>query len=75
MQPAIVTTYSGYKADEYPVRFRINDRDLEVIETEDRWYDPSFHYFRVFADDAERYVLRQNVDTGRWEAAQLRRDR
>jgi hypothetical protein len=72
MQPTLVETYSGYKADEYPVRFRIGEHKLEVMETEDRWYDPGFSYFRVFADDARRYILRQNVENGRWEVAQLR---
>jgi hypothetical protein len=32
-----VETYSGYKADERPVRVTIDGRAQEVAEVEDRW--------------------------------------
>jgi hypothetical protein len=46
---------------------------LEVIEIEDRWYEPGRSYFRVFADDANRYILRQEVGTGNWAWGAVRR--
>jgi len=52
-----VETYSGYRADERPLRFALNGRVYEVREVEDRWYSPRATYFRVLAEDDNRYVL------------------
>jgi hypothetical protein len=73
MYPARVETRSEYKADEYPRRFMMENSWLEVIEIEDRWYEPGRSYFRVFADDANRYILRQEVGTGNWAWGAVRR--
>lgn len=53
-----VESYSGYKADERPVRLHLGERTLEVVAVEDRWYSPSETYFRVLTGDGDRYVLR-----------------
>ena len=52
-----VETYSGHKADERPMRFRLGDRWLAVVDVVDRWYDPDVIYFRVRAEDGDLYVL------------------
>ena len=52
-----VETYSGYRADERPLRFVLKGRTYEVAEVEDRWYSPCASYFRVVAEDGNRYVL------------------
>ncbi|MFW5775501.1 MAG: hypothetical protein ACOCW2_04350 [Chitinivibrionales bacterium] len=67
-----VQTYSGYKADQYPTSFWIGGRKIDVIDIEDRWYDPSYNYFRVFADDARRYILRMHTRQKRWEVMSVR---
>jgi len=54
-----VDTYSGYKADERPVRITIDGAAREVAEVEDRWYSPGATFFRVRLADGERYVLRR----------------
>ena len=54
-----VETYSGYKADERPVRVMIDGRLHEVADVEDRWYSPGATFFRVRLADGERYVLRR----------------
>ena len=54
-----VETYSGYKADERPVRVKIDGATLEVAEVEDRWYSPGATFFRVRLANGERYVLRR----------------
>jgi hypothetical protein len=54
-----VEMYSGYKADERPVRVTIDGRAHEVAEVEDRWYSPGATFFRVRLADGERYVLRR----------------
>jgi hypothetical protein len=54
-----VETYSGYKADERPVRETIDRQMVEVAEVEDRWYSPGATYFRLRLATGERYVLRK----------------
>lgn len=67
-----VETYSGYKADERPVRFRLGERDLEVVAVEDRWYSPGETYFRVLTDDGDRYVLRHIEAQDVWSLCAFR---
>ena len=47
-----VETYSGYKADERPVRFEWKGRKLEVTQVLDRWYGPDYSYFRMWPTTA-----------------------
>ena len=70
--PVHVETYSGYKADEYPKRFRIGEDWYDVVEIEDRWYGPGYSYFRVFADNAQRYILKHRDSDDGWEAEPVR---
>lgn len=53
-----VQTYAGYKGDERPVRFRLDDHDYVVEEVVEQWYGPDDAYFTVRADDGNLYVLR-----------------
>jgi hypothetical protein len=53
-----VESYSGYKADERPMRLKLGGQTLEVDEVEDRWYAPGETYFRVRVKGGDRYVLR-----------------
>jgi hypothetical protein len=63
-----VQCYSGRKADERPVRFRIDDRDYLVEEVLDQWYGPGHLFFKVRADDGKVYVLSQeSTREGKWE--------
>jgi hypothetical protein len=62
----MVESYSGYKADERPVRFVLNGREYEVSEVEDRWYSPDAIYFRLVASDGNRYVLRHDEAANVW---------
>jgi hypothetical protein len=67
-----VECYSGYKADERPVRFRLGERDYLVKEVLDRWCGPNDTFFKVRADDGNLYILRHserpNNDEWRLEA-------
>ena len=63
----MVETYSGYKADEYPLRFTVEGRKFSVISVEDRWYGPECSYFRVFADDGNTYILKQIPGNNEWQ--------
>jgi hypothetical protein len=53
-----VEGYAGYKGDERPLRLKLNEKVLEIAEVEDRWYSPGQTYFRVRAEDGDRYLLR-----------------
>jgi len=57
-----VETYSGYKADERPLRFYAGERRYEVEEVQDQWVGPGAAWFRVKADDGCVYVLRHALD-------------
>ena len=58
-----VDCYSGRKADERPVRFRIDDREYVVEEVLDQWFGPQEIFFKLRADDGNLYILRQRTST------------
>jgi hypothetical protein len=68
-----VESYSGYRADERPLRFRLGERWLVVEEVVDRWYDPDAVYFRVRADDGAVYILRHIDGSDMWTLEAFRR--
>ena len=61
-----VQCYSGYKADQRPLRLNLIDGAREVLAIEDRWYSPGATYFRVLVDDGDRYVLRHEEAADVW---------
>ncbi len=61
-----VECHSGYKGDQYPQRFRLGERVLEVEFVEDQWYSPSSQYFRVQASDGNVYVLCHDQERDTW---------
>jgi hypothetical protein len=61
-----VECYSGYRADEKPLRFSLRGRIFQVEQVEDRWYSPAAIYFRVRADDGNFYVLRHDEEHDAW---------
>lgn len=67
-----VECYSGYKADERPVRILFDEKALEVAEIEDRWYSPGATYFRVLVRGGERYVLRRDDAQDVWSLTAFR---
>ncbi len=70
-----VESYSGYRADERPVRFVLSGRKYEVVEVEDRWYSPGTTCFRVVAGDGNRYVLRHEEAQDEWSLEAFRAER
>ena len=56
-----VECYSGRKADERPLRFRLGGRQFEVEEILEQWYGPDDAFFKVRADDGNVYTLRRNT--------------
>jgi hypothetical protein len=68
-----VECYSGFKADERPLRFQLGERWLAVEEVLDRWYDPHAIYFRVRAGDGSLYILRHSEPDNAWTLEAFRR--
>jgi len=61
-----VQCYSGYQADERPIRFTFAGREYEIQELDGQWYSPDATYFRVKAHDGNYYVLRHHVGQDSW---------
>jgi len=70
-----VECYAGHRADQRPLRFSIRGRVFEVQEVEDQWYSPEAIYFRVLADDGNRYVLRHEGTQDNWTLEAFRAQR
>lgn len=69
-----VECYSGRKANERPVRFRLEGRQYQVETALDQWYDPESIFHKVRADDGNLYILRQQTSApdGGWELVSFR---
>ena len=65
--PVIVETYSGYKADERPVAFRLGGRRIGVREVLDRWRGEGHAYFKLVGEDGTLYIIRQDRLSDTWE--------
>ena len=56
-----VECYSGFKADERRVRFRLDERQYLIEEIVDQWYGTQGVFHRVRADDGSLYILRRET--------------
>ena len=68
-----VESYSGYKADEYPQRFYLDDMRFDIEEVLDRWYQqdlnpefPEADYFKVLTTDKKCYILKHETKKDQW---------
>ena len=71
-QTVRVESYSGYRAEERPLRIVFEAHTLEIADVEDRWYSPGATYFRVLARDGDRYVLRHDDAQDVWSLTAYR---
>jgi hypothetical protein len=71
-----VDCYSGFKADERPVRFFLGERGYQVLEIQDQWHGPESTYFKVRGDDGNFYILRNawSEQTSSWFLEAYRQD-
>ena len=70
-----VDCYSGRKADERPVRFRLDGKAYLVAEVLDQWYGPQDVFYKVRADDGNLYIFRQqkSAPDKHWDLVSFRR--
>lgn len=66
MKTVQVECYSGYQANERPVRLKLGGETMVITEVEDRWYSPGETYFRVRVANGDRYVLKHFAAQDVW---------
>jgi hypothetical protein len=49
-----------------PVRFQLGNRDLFVEEILDQWWGDDATFYKVRADDENRYILKHRAAGSRW---------
>ncbi len=62
-----VDCYSGYRGEETPLRFLLDERCVTVLKVLDRWLAPDHRYFKLLGDDHGVYILRHDPDADVWE--------
>jgi hypothetical protein len=68
-----VIAYSGYQVEQEPRALIVEGQRLEVVEVEDRWYDPRARHFRVRASDGRSYLVRYDLEELRWSRIECER--
>jgi hypothetical protein len=61
-----VISYAGYKANERPLYFTVDDIRHEVRDIISRWAGPEKDFFKVIADDGRVYTLSWNRKSDMW---------
>ena len=61
-----VSAYSGFKLNERPLSFFLNERHYKVKQIIDSWRDPDHDIFKVKADDGKEYTLKWNRVLDKW---------
>ncbi len=62
-----VEAHPGYDGVEMPRRFRLDGREIEVVDNLDQWPGPNYRYFKVRDGDGNLYILRLDELRSEWE--------
>ena len=62
-----VETKPDERGFEVPVRFRMNDRSIEVVKLVDEWRGRDHRYFKLLGSNGNLYILRFDETKGKWE--------
>ncbi len=73
MEAVTVESYAGSKAEEYPLRFLIHGREINISRIIDRWLTPGCRYFKVLAEDGNVYVLKYEEISDSWNILTTKR--
>jgi hypothetical protein len=60
--PIYVDAYSGYKANERPHQFVLDEAIYDIAAVLDQWYEPSATYFKVQSTEGKTYLLRYDEE-------------
>lgn len=66
MEKLRVESFSGFKAEERPLRFFVDQRKVEIISIDKSWVTPEGKYFHVLGDDGYLYVLEYKEADESW---------
>jgi len=64
--PVYVDAYSGYRANERPMRFHLDRCVFDIVAIENSWRDLNAEYFKVRTLDGKRYLLRHSEKEEEW---------
>jgi hypothetical protein len=64
--PIHVEAYSGYKANQRPRQFTLDEQIYEIAAVLDQWYEPSAAYFKVQSTEGKTYLLRYDERADEW---------
>jgi hypothetical protein len=67
----LVECYAGYRGEQEPRAFTMEERRCTVVEVLDRWIGPDHRYFKVRVDDGRTLVLRHDTASDEWDLAAL----
>jgi hypothetical protein len=54
-------------------RFRLDNREIDVVENIDQWHGSDYRYFKVRASDNSVYILRLGDVRADWELTMYQR--
>ena len=64
--PIYVDAHSGYKANERPRQFTLDEVVYEIDAVLDQWYEPLATYFKVQSTEGKTYLLRYDEEAVEW---------
>ena len=64
--PFYVDAYSGYKPNERPRQFTLDEVVFEIDAVLDQWYESSATYFKVQSTEGKTYLLRYDEEADEW---------
>lgn len=71
--PVKVECHSGYKADEYPKCYYLDDIRYDITEITDRWYQsdrdsdwPESDYYKVKTATGVQFILKHELKNDLW---------
>jgi hypothetical protein len=64
--PICVDAWSGYKANERPRQFVLDEEVYEIAAVLAQWYERAATYFKVRTTDDKTYILRYDHEADEW---------
>lgn len=61
-----VDAYSGYKANERPRQFTLDEDTFGIAAVEEQWRSPDSSFFKVRTTDGIRFVLQYDESQHEW---------
>jgi len=65
--PVSVECDAGHGGEATPRCFSFGGRPVKVAELLDSWLAPDHRYFKLRGENGACYILRHDVESGRWE--------